>query len=262
MWNFISRTDGGGGTYTSLVCVLKRSGVACGTVRGSTDRDAGQLWRQRRKLMSLIKMNQSKRFRGNSHGRATNKLAARSGNTGPPRSEAGTNITNFKHTLNAWTHSTLFLHAIHSQTRSGNKLANGNKMSGRTDQLLWLLRWGGPVSDQICFLVWKNSHRLYVTEQLCVVAMASISDTLLQRLHDLGGTVTSESNTLTHTRGTNTHHSWGIFEKGELCLVSFGTFSTLLFCATSSSSPDCLWGKRGCHNLIAQSKTALHPTVI
>lgn len=34
--------------------------------------------------------------------------------------------------------------------------------------------------------------------------MASISDTLLQRLHDLGGTVTSESNTLTYTQCTHT----------------------------------------------------------
>lgn len=49
------------------------------------------------------------------------------------------------------------------------------------------------LSDQLVFSL-RNSDRLYVTTQLCVVAMASISDTLLQRLHDLGGTVTSESN--------------------------------------------------------------------
>lgn len=181
------------------MCVLKRSPIAWESVRGYTDCGAGQLWRQRRKLMSLIKMNQSKIFRGNSHGRATNKLAARSVNTAPPRSDAGTNINNFKHTLNAWTHSTLFLRVIRSQTRRGNKLGNWNEISGRSDQVLWLLRWVGPFSEQFCLLVWKNSDRLYVTAQLCVVAMASISDTLLQRLHDLGGTVTSESNTLTHT---------------------------------------------------------------
>ena len=59
------------------------------------------------------------------------------------------------------------------------------------------------VFDQFVFSLW-NSDRLYVTRQLCVVAMASISDTLLQRLHDLGGTVTSESNTHTHSH-THTH---------------------------------------------------------
>lgn len=36
------------------------------------------------------------------------------------------------------------------------------------------------------------SDRLYVSTQLCVVAMVSMSNTALQRLHALGGTVTSE----------------------------------------------------------------------
>lgn len=113
--------------------------------------------------------------------------------------------------MNAWTHSTvfpsslpLFPHAFHSQTHKGNKWGIWNEISGGSDQVLRLLRWVGPVSDQFCLLVWRNSDRLYVTAQLCVVAMASISDTLLQRLHDLGGTVTSESNALTHTH-TYTH---------------------------------------------------------
>lgn len=85
MRNCIGRNDWGTGsrTETSHMCVLRRSRNAWETVRGRADCGAGRLWRQWRKLMSLIKMNQSKIFRGNSQGRATNKLAARSVNTAP-----------------------------------------------------------------------------------------------------------------------------------------------------------------------------------
>lgn len=134
--------------------------------------------------MSLIKMNQSKIFRGNSHGSATNKLAPTSVNAAPQRSDAGTNITTsntprmlgriplYSCALNAWTRSTLFLQVISPQPRRGYKLGNWNEISGGSDQVLWLLRWAGAASDQFCLLVWKNPGRLYVTTQLCVVAMA------------------------------------------------------------------------------------------
>ena len=73
------------------------------------------------------------------------------------------------------------------------------------------------VFDQFVFSLW-NSDRFYVTTQLCVVAMASISDTLLQRLHDLGGTVTSESFTHTHTR-THAHTHTRTHTRVGLCVT-------------------------------------------
>lgn len=124
----------------------------------------------------------------------------------------------------------------------GNKWGFWNEISGGSDQVLRLLRWAGPVSDQFRLLVWENSGRLYVTAQLCVVAMASISDTLLQRLHDLGGTVTSESNACAHTH-THTHCCRVCLFEGR---TVFSFIQNFFHPSISYYCFSCPQGRRGC----------------